>query len=272
MSNLQTRILSALVLAAVALAATWAGGVWFALLAAAAAAAIYFEWASLAADVASRAFRSAGAVLVAVPVLLMVFGYPAAHVFGAAAAATLFAFVYALAAEEGGRVWLAVGYASVPTAAAAFLRGSDMAGLEAILFLFAVVWATDIFAYFVGRAVGGRKLAPSISPGKTLSGAVGGAAAAVVAGVLVAAIFGARLGLIDIGLLALGLSVVSQAGDLFESSVKRRFGVKDSGKLIPGHGGVMDRLDALVAAAAALYLVGAALGSPDMPSASLFGG
>ena len=132
------------------------------------------------------------------------------------------------------------------------LRGGDQAGLIAILFLFAVVWATDILAYFVGRALGGPKLAPSISPGKTWSGAVGGALGGRCSP---AWRLRRRTGWGGRGpaLVALLLAIVSQFGDLFESFVKRRSGVKDSSHIIPGHGGVMDRVDGLVAAAFTLY-------------------
>ena len=132
-----------------------------------------------------------------------------------------------------------------------------------------VVWATDIFAYFVGRAVGGPKLAPSISPGKTQSGALGGAVGGVVAGLLLAAAAGAG-NLAWLGLVAFVLSIVAQAGDLFESWVKRRHGRKDSGALIPGHGGVMDRVDGLVAAAFALYVIGWISAAADHPAQGLF--
>lgn len=138
------------------------------------------------------------------------------------------------------------------------------------LFLFAIVWCTDIFAYFVGRAVGGPKLAPSISPGKTWSGAVGGTIAAVVAGILVAHFAGMAWGLAMLALLVVGLSVISQIGDLFESRLKRLCSVKDSSQLIPGHGGVMDRVDGLATAALALYIVGAAFAGPDHPAAAFF--
>ena len=142
-------------------------------------------------------------------------------------------------------------------------------GLLAILFLFAVVWATDIFAYFVGRSLGGPKLAPAISPGKTQSGAIGGTVGGVLAGIALAAFAG--LGNLPLlALVALLLSIVSQVGDLFESWVKRRHGVKDSGNIIPGHGGVMDRVDGLVAAAFALYAIGSMLGSADKPAQALF--
>jgi phosphatidate cytidylyltransferase len=270
-SNLQLRVVSAVVLIAVALAATWAGGVWFRLLAVAIGGAIFWEWAAMAADRTSLRHRIGTGLLAAIPLALVLYGAEPYYVFGAIAAGTLLTAGIAVMLSQAGGLWVALVYAAAPAAALAFLRGADQPGLVAILFLFAVVWATDIFAYFVGRAVGGRKLAPSISPGKTVSGAVGGAVAGLVAGVAVAAGFGSAWSLAAVALLALALSVVSQAGDLFESSVKRRFGRKDSGNLIPGHGGVMDRVDALVAAALALYLVCVAAGSAGAPAQTLFG-
>ncbi len=122
-------------------------------------------------------------------------------------------------------------------------------GLRNLVFLAAVVWAGDIAAYLVGRFVGGPRLAPKISPGKTWSGAIGGALAAVLAG--------AAAGYerpVTAGLLALALSIVAQAGDLLESALKRHFGAKDSGWIIPGHGGLLDRLDGVLAAAPASLL------------------
>jgi len=128
-------------------------------------------------------------------------------------------------------------------------------GLPAVLLVLAVVWATDTGAYFIGRLVGGAKLAPRISPNKTQSGAIGGLVVGILAGLIVAAIAG--LPLTGSLILVMGLlSVVSQAGDLFESFVKRTFGAKDSGNLIPGHGGLMDRLDGLAVASGAAAIIG----------------
>jgi phosphatidate cytidylyltransferase len=138
------------------------------------------------------------------------------------------------------------------------LREAEPFGWAAVLFVFLVVWATDIAAYFGGRYFGGPKLWPAVSPNKTWSGAASGLAAAIAAGGLMAWAAGVpRAGTCFV--LAGVLSVASQAGDLFESGMKRRFEVKDSGRLIPGHGGVLDRVDGLLAAAAAAWVL-AALG------------
>ncbi|MBX3530984.1 MAG: phosphatidate cytidylyltransferase, partial [Rhizobiaceae bacterium] len=220
-SNLQLRVISAVVLIAVALAATWAGGFWFRLLAVAIGGAMFWEWAAMAADRTSLRHRIGTGVLAAIPLGLVLYGASPEVVFGAIAAGAVLTAGVAIMLSQAGGLWVALVYATAPAAALAFLRGADKAGVVAILFLFAVVWATDIFAYFVGRAVGGRKLAPSISPGKTVSGAIGGAAAGLVAGAAVAAGFGSPWSLAAMALLALALSIVSQAGDLFESSVKR---------------------------------------------------
>jgi phosphatidate cytidylyltransferase len=134
--------------------------------------------------------------------------------------------------------------------------------------LFAVVWATDIFAYFIGRAVGGPKLAPRFSPKKTWSGAAGGAFAAVVVTIVIARAVGLN-GMLALAIIAALLSTASQAGDLFESMLKRRFGAKDSGHLIPGHGGLMDRLDGFVAAAVLAALIGLIRGGIEAPARGL---
>lgn len=271
LSNLQVRIISALVLAAVVLALTWYGGMAFRLLSAAIGAAMLYEWLTMAKASSEANNRMVAWSALGLVLVLLLLGYPAWMCFALLAVGAVSTASHALKAAVG--QWPAAGvlYAALSALSLALLRGSDLAGLKAILFLFAVVWATDIAAYFVGRAVGGPKLAPSISPGKTRSGAVGGAVGGVVAGVAMAAALGGA-NLAFIAALALALSVVSQAGDLFESWVKRRHGAKDSSKLIPGHGGVMDRVDGLVAAAFALYLIGAVSGGLDNPAAGLFAG
>lgn len=143
--------------------------------------------------------------------------------------------------------WLAAaGVVYILPAAAALLVLREH-GMGSVLFVFCVVWASDIGAYAVGRLVGGPKLAPMISPGKTRSGALGGLLAAVGVGLAAARIGGGAM--MPAALAAAVLGVVAQGGDLLESALKRHFGVKDSGRLIPGHGGLLDRLDALLLAA-----------------------
>ena len=135
------------------------------------------------------------------------------------------------------------------------LRRDPEFGLSAILFLFAIVWATDIVAYFAGRTFGGPKLWAAVSPKKTWSGAIGGTLGAIAAGLVTVKLMGVTLAPMLI-VVAFGLSVVAQAGDLLESAVKRYFGAKDASQLIPGHGGLMDRLDGFLTAAAAAAMVG----------------
>ena len=165
-------------------------------------------------------------------------------------------------------VWLAGGraapgagvvYVGIAVVALVWLRGSGDVGRANVLFVVLVVWASDIGAYVTGRLLGGPKLAPSISPGKTRSGAAGGLAAAMVAGEIAAHLL-APTGFGRVALAAALLGVAAQAGDLLESWIKRRFGVKDSGRLIPGHGGLLDRLDGLLTAAPAAAAVALTMG------------
>jgi phosphatidate cytidylyltransferase len=186
------------------------------------------------------------------------------HVPAAIAVALLGApVVYATARAEAGVEprFLAAGlpYIALPTVALSWLRAQPDSGLLNLAWLFGVVWATDIAAYFVGRTLGGPKLAPRVSPGKTWSGAIGGGVGAGIVGAGLA--LGAGADPAPMVLASFAVSVVAQGGDLAESAVKRHFGVKDSGAIIPGHGGLFDRADALLGAAPvaalALYLLGA---------------
>jgi len=154
-------------------------------------------------------------------------------------------------------VWMIAGllYAGVVLLAPIILRRDPALGFVAIVFLFAVVWVTDIAAYFAGRALGGPKLWVAISPNKTWSGALGGALGGVIAALLVVKVAGLVIAPMLI-LVALALSIASQAGDLLESALKRQFGAKDAGALIPGHGGLMDRLDGFLTAVLAAVMVG----------------
>ena len=166
--------------------------------------------------------------------------------------------------------WMLAGlaYASVLLLGPVILRGDAALGLVAILFLFAIVWGTDIAAYFAGRALGGPKLWPAVSPKKTWSGAIGGTLGGIAAGLAVLAVAGVTLSP-PVVAVALALSVVSQGGDLLESAIKRRFGAKDASQLIPGHGGLMDRLDGFLTAVLAAVMVGLIRGGLDGPARGL---
>ncbi len=160
-----------------------------------------------------------------------------------------------------GPLWVAagIGYAAIMLMAPVVMRADASFGFEAMLLLFAIVWTTDICGYFAGRAIGGPKLAPTISPKKTWAGAIAGAASAIIVALIVAQWFG-RLSLGTVAIIALILSAVSQCGDLLESGIKRHFGAKDASHLIPGHGGVMDRLDGFWAATLVAAVIGIARG------------
>ena len=269
MSNLQLRVISGLVMAVLVLALTWYGGWPFRAFAVLIGALVFHEWATLSGMARDRRSLLLHWALLGGVLAVMMLGGSATTVLLTALAASGIATVAGRMGGQGAGGAVGLAYAAFPAIALAFLRGHDASGLLAILYLFAVVWTTDILAYFTGRAIGGPKLAPSISPGKTWSGAIGGTVAAVVAGFAIALAAGHPTPLL-LGLLALPLSAVSQIGDLFESAFKRRHGAKDSGTLIPGHGGVMDRVDGLVAAAIALYLAGSLLAGPDFPAHGLF--
>lgn len=259
-SELGRRVVSAIILGLLVLAATWAGGLAFRAVASAIVLLVFYEWSSMVGRQGRSVPLTAFGWIVAIAaagLLLAGSGGVALEVLLAGAA------VAGLWGLFAGRTWWLCGgilYAGLSGVALAGIRGDGSAGLVAMLFVFAVVWATDIAAYFSGRFFGGPKLAARISPSKTWSGAIGGAVAGIIAGTAVAFLARAETSPV-IPLAALILSAASQSGDLFESWVKRRFGVKDSSHLIPGHGGVMDRVDGLVFAAFAAYLIAAALPS-----------
>ncbi|ADY64286.1 MULTISPECIES: phosphatidate cytidylyltransferase [Rhizobium/Agrobacterium group] len=252
--ELRLRIISAIVMAAVILAATWYGGILFRIVAGLLAILIYYEWATITRMSETNSTGNAwGWFAVAVIAGNTIFGEPSLDL----PLLSGFTLTAALFPVLRGRNWWLVGgivYAGLSGISLAAIRGDELTGFVAILFIFAVVWSTDILAYFVGRAIGGPKLAPSISPGKTWSGAIGGAVAALIGGGAVSLAYHGRISLLLLGL-ALILSVFSQIGDLFESFVKRRFQVKDSSHLIPGHGGFMDRVDGLVFACFTVFLI-----------------
>jgi phosphatidate cytidylyltransferase len=265
-SNLTLRVLSAVVLAPLAVFVAYLGGWPFALFWSMAALAVLWEWIAIVAGPTYwLMFTSCGGAI-AIAGFVGWIGRPITALL-MVGLGTLAAAIFA---PQVRRLWVmaGVGYAGAMALAPMFLRADDTFGFAVIMLLFAVVWTTDILGYFAGRAFGGPKLLPAISPKKTWSGAFAGTAGAVAAALLVASLFGS-FNTFAIVIIALLLSVVAQFGDLLESWVKRQFGAKDSSHLIPGHGGVMDRLDGFWAAALAACLIGLLRGGFDAPSAGL---
>jgi phosphatidate cytidylyltransferase len=250
-----TKIASGIVLGAVALACAWAGGWPWVVLVAVVGLALALEWVGLCTgrttlrpDLSGWVSMAVLAASVAISGWLGVRGGLVLLVVGAAATG-----VAALATRAANPLWRSFGvvYLGAPCLAIVWLRASPEAGLSVLLWVLALVWATDIAAYVAGKRIGGPKLAPRISPAKTWAGLAGGVAAAAVVGA-VAALW-LRLGSVHVLVgLSAALAVVEQIGDLIESAIKRRFGVKDSSAIIPGHGGFLDRVDGLMAVAVAV--------------------
>ena len=260
-SSLQTRILSALVLLPAVLALFYIGGLGFALLLALAAVLMAGEW-DLLTEGAIRGpkfFGSFGTLGLATALILLA-DLALAH-FGQAGWALLLLAPGALLLTLLSRLtkraalWPVLGlfWLGLPCLALLRLRMGDD-GMLAVSWLFLVVWSCDTGAYFAGRRIGGPKLAPRVSPNKTWSGLLGGMALAALASALLAVAMGLA-GVAMLALLGAFLALISQSGDLAESAVKRHFKVKDSGALIPGHGGMLDRVDGVLFAAHALVLM-----------------
>lgn len=265
-NNLMLRVVSALVLAPLTIAVAFIGGWAFVIFWGLAAIGVAYEWNRMIAERRDTAgIVVAGAVLAGAALTAYLSG-----VVFAGALIILGALVVAALADGQRRGWAAAGilYAGVVLLAPTALRQDGGLGFVALVFLFAVVWATDIFGYFAGRLIGGPKLWRQVSPKKTWAGAIGGAVGAVLSGSAVALAAGLANPL-AVPVLALLLSAVSQAGDLLELAVKRRFGVKDASHVIPGHGGIMDRLDGFLAAALVAAIVGVLRGGFAAPARGL---
>jgi phosphatidate cytidylyltransferase len=252
---LKRRVASALVLAPIAVAGAWFGWPWLPLLTALAAAGMAWEWARLC-----RAGRIGASGLLLIGVVLAAVAAAAAGAVGPAVAASLAGAALVLwtgRREHGGDApFLALGtlWVALPCILFLWLAWPGEAGRRTVLWIFAVVWATDIGAYAVGRRLGGPPLAPRWSPRKTWAGLVGGALCAALVGWATARLLGLS-SVLPLVLVSAGLAIVEQFGDLAESVAKRRFGVKDSSGLIPGHGGLLDRLDGLLAVVPAVALL-----------------
>ena len=256
--NLLMRVAAALVLAPLAIAAAYAGSWWWIVPVTLLAIGLFVEWLTVVGSARETSVTAAGVVALAVAGLCLGF----ARIELALAALALGVAATALLSSRQ-RGWTSGGflYAGAAQMASILVRLDPATGFVALVFVMLVVWVTDIGGYFAGRGIGGAKLWPRVSPNKTWAGAIGGFGASLV----VAAGFAA----LDLGqawpllMLAAVLSVVAQLGDLFESAVKRRFGVKDSSHIIPGHGGLMDRLDGFVAAMVLAAIFGLLRGGVD---------
>jgi phosphatidate cytidylyltransferase len=264
--NLLMRVAAALVLAPLAIAIAYAGGWLWTALVTLAAIGLYVEWLTIVGASRQAGVVAAGVVTLAISGLCLAAGW---------IDASLLALVIGLAGvallSPERRLWTATGfgYAASAEVASVLVRLDQTEGFGALILILLVVWVTDIGGYFAGRGIGGPKLWPRVSPKKTWAGAFGGFAASLV----VAAGFFAfdpnktdptlMLKMGPLLLLGAVLSIASQLGDLFESAVKRRFGVKDSSHIIPGHGGLMDRLDGFVAAIVMAAIFGFLRGGAD---------
>jgi phosphatidate cytidylyltransferase len=256
--NLVMRVLAALVLAPTAIAIAYAGGWLWTTLVTLAAIGLYVEWLTIVGAAREMRVVASGAVALAIAGQSLALGLIDAAlvvlVLGLAAVALL---------SPERRAWTAAGffYAGAAQIASVLVRLDQTCGFVALILILLVVWVTDIGGYFAGRGIGGPKLWPRVSPRKTWAGAIGGfLASLVISGGFAAFGFG-KAG--PILLLGAVLSIASQLGDLFESAVKRRFGVKDSSHIIPGHGGLMDRLDGFVAAVILAAIFGVLRGGVD---------
>jgi phosphatidate cytidylyltransferase len=262
-STLGLRIMSALVMAPVALAAVWLGGWWLAALVLLITLGMCWEWARLTSGDGFGATGIATAAAGVISVGSLLWGVDLGAALGLAFAGSIVVLAIAVSSRTAEPLWAAGGALWVTVGTVAFLWLGLTGGRGTLLWLLGIVWATDIGAYAAGRSIGGPKLAPRLSPNKTWSGLAGGVLSAALVGLIAAWLSGAPAA--ALALISGGLAVVAQLGDLAESHAKRHFGVKDSSNLIPGHGGLLDRLDGLLAASVVTGLAALVLGSSHGP-------
>jgi phosphatidate cytidylyltransferase len=256
--NLLMRVIAALVLAPAAIAMAYAGGwIWTALVTLASIG-LYVEWLTVVGEAHWTRVVASGAAALAMAGLFLALGR-----IEAALVVLMLGLVAVAWLSPERRIWTVTGfgYAVAAELASILVRLDPIEGFAALMLVLLVVWVTDIGGYFAGRGIGGPKLWPRISPNKTWAGAIGGFAASLMVAAGFAAFHVGETG----PSLVLGavLSIASQLGDLFESAVKRRFGVKDSSHIIPGHGGLLDRLDGFVAAVVLAAVFGLLRGGVD---------
>jgi phosphatidate cytidylyltransferase len=280
-SALKLRILSAAVLIPIVVAAVYAGHPAWDLLVILFAGVMTWEWCRAAARRRDASQPKSAPRLAAtspwpeavIAVLLVVaglidlsfgaeLGLPLPNLWVALAVGVVIAIAVGLKRHRLAGLWFGLGiaYVAVPCAAILYLRGDPVLGLQQIGWIVALVIAADTGAYIAGRSIGGPKLAPRISPNKTWAGLGGAVISAALVGIVVAFLLG-RPAVWPLALVSAGLAVIEQAGDLAESAFKRHFGVKDASNIIPGHGGALDRVDGLIAVAAAVAGLNAWIGS-----------
>jgi phosphatidate cytidylyltransferase len=261
-ADLITRFAAGVVMIALACTAIYVGGWLFRLLVAAGAAVMILEWGDM--HRLRRGYSYFALILLALTLLgAAEYLYPLAEAEDPIMASTFYEGWRGFVAVAGAAVLATVVsrrpslgwgmlYVGIPSFA---LLVIEWARFDLVFWLMLVTWATDIFAYFAGRSIGGPKLAPRISPNKTWAGLIGGMAGAAAVGAVAAWLFGLSEEVPAFLWLGAPMGLLAQLGDLYESSVKRRRGVKDSGTLLPGHGGVLDRLDGLLPVILATFLI-----------------
>ncbi|MDP1874750.1 phosphatidate cytidylyltransferase [Phenylobacterium sp.] len=252
-SNLAIRAASALVLVPAAVGAVWWGGLPFLLLISVGVALLSIEWSGMSAPRAPLRVLSVVLVSVLAGVFLIYLLYVPLAWASLALGAAIAALIARRVAERPADAAFGVVYIGIPCLALVWLRGTPEGALW-VLMLFAVTWSADIAAFLVGSLLKGPKLWPRFSPNKTWSGFVGGLAASTATGALCSALFGVGMGPVTGAVIGFMGGLATMGGDLWESMLKRRFGVKDSGDLIPGHGGLLDRVDGLMFAVLVLAI------------------
>jgi phosphatidate cytidylyltransferase len=253
-ADLGVRATSALILIPAVLLDIWMGGVWFELFMAFLGLLMAHEWTNIVHQRSSSQFALHAAAVLSAALLPQDIGvFPTLAIILVVTVIGLISTYYR-GLESSLFAYVGIPYVALPVLALVLLRTDNVWGVHAIMWLMLVVWATDTFAYFAGRIIGGPKLAPVLSPKKTWAGLLGGmAGAALVSSIYAAFWLPSWMALAGV---AAALAVVAQLGDIFESALKRRFNMKDSGNLIPGHGGVLDRVDGLVVAGVVAAIIG----------------
>ncbi|MDA5193771.1 phosphatidate cytidylyltransferase [Govanella unica] len=245
-SNLRLRVLSALILIPAAYGLFYVGGGWLVAVLGLIAVVMMHEWTSMTEGEAVWPLLLLEVMALVGALLMTGFGHPMKAVLFSLVAAVLVGFAAWMMTRRPLWAMLGMLYVIIPCVSLLSLRSEPGHGFGWTLWVLVIVWATDIGGYAAGKSIGGPKLAPRISPNKTWAGLLGGMALAAIASFGIGAGFALPVSGIGLLLTGAGLAVWAQLGDLVESAVKRHFGVKDSGSLIPGHGGILDRVDGLV--------------------------